>query len=128
PEAPVPPTAAHQQGSLLAVLRQPAVIALLLVCFASQLSFAPYYNFFTLLLERHGHARTYVGALWAVAVVAEIVLFIYAAPIIRRFGARRVLIAALLATVLRWWLTPLCADSLALLVLLQIGHALSFGA
>ena len=128
PEAPVPPSGAQQQGSLMAVLKQPAVIALLLVCFASQLSYAPYYNFFTPLLERHGHPRTYAGLLWSVAVIAEIVLFIYAAPIIRRFGPRRVLIAALGATAVRWLLTPIGADSLLLLVFLQIGHALSFGA
>ena len=54
------------------VLWRPEVMALLIACLCSQMSFAPYYNFFTLFLERHGHARSLSGVLWAVAVVAEI--------------------------------------------------------
>nr|WP_277817188.1 MFS transporter [Solimonas terrae] len=114
--------------SLGAVLRDPGVKAMLIVCFCSQLSYAPYYNFFTLFIERHGHPRDLVGLLWALAVLAEIVMFFYAGRIIARWGARRVMMAAMAATMLRWTLTAWCADSLPMLVVLQFGHALSFAA
>lgn len=120
--------AALPLASVGAVMRRPEVIALLIACLCSQMSFAPYYNFFTLFLERHGHARSLAGVLWAIAVVAEIVLFIYMSRLIARFGARRLLLAALASTVLRWLLTVWLVDSVAALVVVQLSHALTFGA
>lgn len=129
PESPsLPSSHTVVTRSIFHVMRDPGVIALLLVCFCSQLSYAPYYNFFTLFIERHGHPPQLIGMLWALAVLAEIVMFFYAGRIIARWGARRLLIVAMAATMLRWSLTAGCADSLAMLVLLQLGHALSFAA
>ncbi|MGH8445731.1 MAG: MFS transporter [Solimonas sp.] len=129
PEPPaLPVTDYAAPASLFAVLRNPGVLALLAVCFCSQLSYAPYYNFFTLFLERHGHPRSYAGLLWSLAVIAEIVMFVHAGRIIARYGARRVMIAALAATALRWTLTVAVIDSLPLLFMLQASHSLSFAA
>ncbi|HVT34677.1 MAG TPA: MFS transporter, partial [Nevskiaceae bacterium] len=75
PDAPVMHHADAPQGSIREVLRRPEVLALLAVCLASQLSFAPYYNFFTLFLERHGYTRGQAGFLWALGVIAEIGMF-----------------------------------------------------
>ncbi|WP_020650257.1 MFS transporter [Solimonas variicoloris] len=123
---PLRAAAAGAPASLLAALRQPGVLALLVVCFCSQLSFAPYYNFFTLFLDRHGYARSVAGLLWSLAVIAEIVMFVYAGRLIARVGARRLMVLALAATALRWSLTALCVDAWPLLIALQISHALSF--
>jgi PPP family 3-phenylpropionic acid transporter len=114
--------------STLAVLRQPAVIALLVICFFSQLSYAPYYNFFTVFLERHHSSRSFAGRLWALAVVAEIGFFIFSARLLRSVGSRRLMIAALASTVLRWLLIGLGADSLTILMIAQLLHASSFAA
>ena len=113
---------------ILSVLGRREVIAFLLVCFCSQLSFAPYYNFFTLFLEHHGYRRSLAGVLWTVGVVAEIGLFLVIGRYIRRYGARAVLLLALATTALRWTLTATLVDSLAVLVLSQLLHATSFGA
>ena len=125
-------TAPHDPGVPMerigGVARRPEVIALFVACLCSQMSFAPYYNFFTLFLERHGHARSVAGVLWATAVVAEIVLFLYMSRILQRFGARQLLLAALATTVLRWLATVALADSFAALLLIQTSHALTFGA
>lgn len=118
--------AAGPRPAMLAVLRQRAVIALLLVCFCSQLSFAPYYNFFTVFLERHHYSRGFAGQLWALAVIAEIVFFVFSARLLRAAGARRLMIAALSTTILRWLLIGFGVDSLALLVIAQLLHASSF--
>ncbi|MES0874472.1 MFS transporter [Sinimarinibacterium thermocellulolyticum] len=113
---------------ILSVLRRREVLAFLLVCFCSQLSFAPYYNFFTLFLEQHGYRRSLAGVLWTVGVVAEIGLFVVIGRYIRRFGARAVMLLALATTALRWLLTATLVDELAVLLLSQLLHATSFGA
>ncbi len=117
-----------ERPSIWVALKNPAVAALLFACFCSQLSYAPYYNFFTLFLERHHYARGYIGLLWALGVVAEIAMFMIAARVIGNLGPRKVMLMALAATVLRWAATAAAVDSLAVLLLAQMAHALSFGA
>ena len=128
PEVPAPVSAGGESVPILAVLKRPWVQALLAACLLSQLSFAPYYNFFTLFLDRHGYTRGTAGLLWSLAVIAEIGLFLVMGRMISAFGARRLMLVVLAATAARWILTALLADSLPLLVLLQLTHALTFGA
>ncbi len=128
PEVPAPTHAAAESEPILDVLRRPWVKALLAACLLSQLSFAPYYNFFTLFLEHHHHSRGTAGFLWALAVLAEIGLFLLMGRLISAVGARRLMLMVLGATAARWALTPLLADSLPLLALLQLSHAMTFGA
>ena len=127
-EPPAPPRVREARGALWVILRRPEVMALLLVCFASQLSFATYYNFFTLFLERHGYSRGFAGLLWALAVLAEIALFWWMRPLIQRFGVRNLMLWAIGGTAGRWAVTALAVDQLWLLILAQLSHALTFGA
>lgn len=113
-------------GGFLARARQPAVIALLATCFLSQLSFAPFYGFFSIYLESNDYDRRAIGALWALGVVAEVIVFVYTGRIIRLLGARTVLIAAMLATTVRWVLLALFVDVPLLLTASQLLHFLSF--
>ena len=128
PEVPALPASHAPPPPILEVLKRRSVQALLLACLLSQLSFAPYYNFFTLFLVRHEYTRGTAGLLWALAVMAEVALFLVMGRLIAAVGARRLMLAVLLATAARWGLTPLAVDSLPLLVLLQLSHALTFGA
>lgn len=111
----------------MSVLRRPAVLTLLAACFLSQLSFAPFYAFFSLYLEAHAYTRGVIGALWALGVLAEVVVFLYSGRMIRRWGARNMLVFALASAVLRWLLLALFVDVPALLVLGQLLHFSSFG-
>lgn len=113
-------------GGFLARARRPEVMALLGACFLSQLSFAPFYGFFSIYLEQHAYSRGAIGGLWALGVVAEVVVFLYTGRIIRRFGARAVLVVTLLTSALRWALMALFVDVALLLVLSQLLHFLSF--
>lgn len=113
-------------GGFLARVKKPAVLALLAACFLSQLSFAPFYGFFSIYLEQHAYSRGAIGALWALGVVAEVVVFLYTGRIIRRFGARPVLVVTMLSSALRWLLLALFVDVPALLALSQTLHFLSF--
>ena len=128
PDAQVQQASDGPSQSIWQMLRRPKVLVLLTVCLASQLSFAPYYNFFTLFLERHGYTRTTAGVLWSIGVIAEIGVFVVMGRVIARFGARRVMLLAVLLTAVRWLMTALLVDSWTALILAQLSHALTFGA
>ncbi len=102
------------------------MLALLAACFLSQLSFAPFYAFLSIYLEQHDYSRSAIGALWALGVVAEVIVFLYTGRIIRRFGARPVLVATMLCSAFRWTLLALFVDIGVLLVFSQLLHFLSF--
>ena len=112
---------------LLDVLRRPTVVALILICFLSQLSFAPYYGFFSIYLEQHDYSRSETGFLWALGVLAEIGVFLVTGRLIRHWGARRVMLVAMASTAVRWLCLPLTVDWLPGLIVLQCLHLSSFG-
>lgn len=118
---------AEKQPRMIGTLKRPEVIALLMSCLLAQASHGPYYAFFSIYLEHHAYTRTLIGLLWALGVVAEIVVFLFMHGLLPRFGARKLLMTALLITVVRWLLIAAQAQSLPLLLLAQIGHAASFG-
>lgn len=126
-EAAHPAASPIPADSLWRVLRRPSVIGLLLICFLSQFSFAPYYGFFSLFLDQHGYGRGQTGLLWALGVVAEIWVFLYTGRLFARFGVRRVMMFAMACTALRWLGLPLFVDCVPVLVLLQVLHFASFG-
>ncbi len=118
---------AQQQQSLGQVLRQPAVLALLVVCFLLQASHGPYYAFYTIYMEDHGYQRSAIGMLWALGVIAEILVFLVMHRWLPRYGARRLLLAALLITALRWFIMGTSVNSFGLMFFAQLLHAASFG-
>ena len=115
------------QGSILQVLRRPEVLALLLVTFLMQASHSTYYAFYSIYMEDIGYSSTAIGELWALGVVAEVVLFLFMHRLLPRWGARRVLIASLAIAVVRWVLVGLTPDNLPLVLLAQLMHAATFG-
>ncbi|MBP6596692.1 MAG: MFS transporter [Arenimonas sp.] len=106
--------------------KRPGVRRFLLVALLMQVGFGPFYVFYTLHLQAAGHSGAEIGMLWSVGVLIEIGMFWQAPRLMARFGASRLLSASLAVTVLRWTLTALYADSLAIMVLAQCTHALSF--
>jgi len=109
------------------VLKQPAVMALLLVCFLVQASHGPYYTFYTLYMAEHGYSESLIGQLWALGVIAEVGVFLKMPRWLPHYGARRLLIAATLLTALRWLLLAEFVDVLWMMVFTQTLHAASFG-
>lgn len=127
----VPESAAAHQSiddePLSAVLRRPAVVSLLLLCFLVQASHGPYYTFYSLYLVSYGYSEAAVGQLWALGVVAEIGVFLKMYRWLPRFGARRLLLVATVLTALRWLLIALFVEQLWIVILAQTLHAASFG-
>jgi PPP family 3-phenylpropionic acid transporter len=116
-----------EQPPISGVLRHPPVVALLLVSFLNQFSHGPYYTFFSIYLEGLGYSRTLIGGLWDLGVVAEIGMFLLVPWLLPRLGARRLMLAAMALTSLRWLLIGRFADRLPLLLFAQTLHAFSFG-
>lgn len=91
-----------------------------------QLSFAPFYAFFALYLGQLGYAPMAVGAMIALGVAAEVVMFLVAGKILIRYRLSRVLAFCMSVTALRWWLMGGFADYFWILILAQLAHAFSF--
>ena len=66
---------AIEREPIAGVLKKPAVISLLAICFLLQASHGPYYTFYSLYLTTNGYSETIVGQLWALGVVAELLYF-----------------------------------------------------
>ncbi|MEW7977457.1 MAG: MFS transporter [Candidatus Sedimenticola endophacoides] len=117
----------RRQPSITRVLRLPAVIAFFMVCFLHQAGHGTYYTFYSIYMESAGYSKTVIGQLWALGVIAEVVVFLFMHRLLPRFGARRVLICSLLLAALRWMLIGQFADSLAVMLFAQTLHAATFG-
>lgn len=125
-EKPVELEYEHKQG-LCAILKQPPVLAFFAVVFLLQVSHAPYYVFFSLHLEELEYSRALIGQLWALGVLAEVVIFVYMHRIMQRFSLRDITLFSLIITTVRWLVIGYCSDSLPLLIVAQCMHAFSFG-
>ena len=109
------------------VIKQPKVLAFLVVCFLMLCSHGPYYTFYTIYLQEQGYSPYMTGVLWAVGVLAEVIIFLFMHRLLPAFGCRKLLIITLLLTTLRWLLIGFFIDNLAVLFLAQLIHAFSFG-
>ncbi len=118
----------EDHGGFLKQVRRPRIMAFYLSVGLMQLSNGPYYTFLSLHLEALGYSRGMIGQLWALGVLAEIVLFMLMARLLARYSLRTVLLASFLITALRWLLLGNLADHLPVLLFAQLMHAATFGA
>lgn len=125
-----PPVTAMQgdEAGFRQRLRRPETLAFFAAAFLAQVSFGPYYTFFSIYLGEHGYAPSVQGLLWSIGVLVEIGLLFLSQRIFRRWGARRLLVFSLGITTVRWWVTAAWPDSLSMMVLAQTTHAFSFAA
>lgn len=114
-------------SSMLKTCFQPKVFALLLACFLIQASHGPYYTFFSIYAEDNGYSRSLVGQLWSLGVLAEVGVFYYMYRWLPKLGAKRLLVIAMLLTVIRWWLIAYYVEYLSILLFAQLLHAASYG-
>lgn len=115
------------QVPLRQVLRRPAVLALLAVCFLMQAGHGPYYGFYSIYLAERGYGAGLIGQLWGLGVLAEVGVFLVMHRIVLRVGLRALLLGSLALAVLRWFLIAWFVDSLGILVAAQLLHAATFG-
>jgi len=112
--------------SFRASLMRRHVWVYLLAVVLMQISFGPYYNFFSILLADFGYPLMAVSLFWLVAIGAEIFVFIYVSRFYRWLGVGNLLLLSMVLTVLRWMITGAFPDHIALLIFAQALHAFSF--
>lgn len=119
----------HETGhlSLLKTLKNKHILALLIACLLVQASHGPYYTFYSIYAESHGYGNTWIGILWAVGVLSEVVAFALMPWLVQRFGLRLLLLASLFSGSLRWLLIGFFIDNIYITTFAQIFHASTFG-
>jgi PPP family 3-phenylpropionic acid transporter len=115
--------ATHPSARML--LRNPAFLTVAAAASLVQASHALYYGFSTIAWQTEGLDGTAIGALWALGVLAEIVLFALSARL--PFAPTTLILFGAAGAVIRWSAMAL-APPAAALPALQCLHALSFGA
>ncbi len=126
------PVASHHPaavpGGFWRIVTQPTMLCFLLMSFLLQLSHGPYYTFYSLyLIDNHGYSSGVTGLLWALGVLAEVVIFMVMHHLLRRCSLRNLLLWILMLTTVRWWLIAAFAQHWPLLLIAQLFHAGSFG-
>lgn len=111
-------------GSLLG--NRPFLLFLLTVSFL-QASHAVYYGFSALHWQAAGHSTATIGWLWAEGVMAEVLLFIAGAGLVRRFGPLGLVSLAAVGGLVRWSVLAATTELWALAAVQPL-HALTFGA
>jgi PPP family 3-phenylpropionic acid transporter len=109
------------------LLRDPTFVAVLAAASLTQASHAVYYSFSALEWRGAGLDGTAIAALWALGVIAEIVLFAISGRLPPFFQPTVLLIIGAAGGALRWAAMALDPPALVL-PSLQLLHALSFGA
>lgn len=124
-EQPAPARAAP--AAIGARLREPAVLAFLVSVFCMIFAHGALYGFWSLYLERHGYSRTAIGAIWALGVIAEILLFALQRRLFERFSAVTLLGFSLCIGVLRFaWVGATDAERVVVIAS-SLMHAITFG-
>ena len=118
---------ADAEGSLRGILKRGDVVAMFLAAMLLQVAHGPYYVFYSVYLQEHGYASGETGQLWALGVVAEIVLFAYAPRLFARVWVRAVFLSSLFLGGVRWLIVAWGIEHLPLILLAQLLHAASFG-
>lgn len=116
------------QASFLSLLTSKAVIGFIVVNIFLQISFGPYYTFFSIFLESAGYSASLIGVFWAIGVIAEVILFWQFGRIMHLMSWRTWIAVSLIVTGIRWALTGYLLHSFWTLILLQTLHAFSFAA
>lgn len=90
-----------------------------------QVSFGPFYNFFTIYTTDHGVSLDITIYLWSFGVIVEIFMLYFQGSLLRR-NLLLILQATTFITAFRWFLLFLFPDNITVLFFSQAIHALSF--
>lgn len=119
--------APRREMPILRLLSNRLFVVFILATSLIHASHAAYYGFATLHWRQAGYSDDLIGILWAVGVLAEVVLFAASAAVVRRLGPMRLFTIAAALGAARWAVMGTTTDFAALLVI-QTFHAATFGA
>ena len=104
------------------------VLLFFVVSFLLQVSHGAYYTYFSIYLSSLDYSKTQIGWLWALGVIAEVIVFVVMHRWLKRSAIENIMLLSLALTLIRWAITAYYADSLLLITIMQCLHAFSFGA
>lgn len=110
-----------------ALVTSPLFLLFLTACGLVQAAHAVFYVYGVLHWRGLGLSATWTGVLWAIAVIAEILLFARSGAVLKILSPLGLIALGACAAVLRW-IAMAFDPPFAALVVLQILHALTFGA
>ncbi len=116
------------QSGLLPIIKRPEILGFFLVYLLLQLAHGPYYVFFSVYLSHHDYDTDIIGYLWAIGVMAEVVLFIFMKPILARVSLRSILLISIFLSICRWLIIAFAVESVPSILFAQVLHAATFGA
>ncbi len=111
----------------LALVRSPLFLLFLLATGLVQSTHAVYYAFGTIHWQAQNISAAVIGLLWAVGVIAEILLFMFSKRVLKVCSPVNLICVAAIASVMRWSITAF-SPPLGLLFVVQALHGLTFGA
>jgi PPP family 3-phenylpropionic acid transporter len=119
-----PGTPAVTQRGATSLLREPGFLAIIVASALIQGSHAAYYTFASITWQLSGLGGLTIAGLWALGVLAEIVVF----ALSPRFALQPSVLVAIgaLSAVARWLITAQ-EPPVAVLAVVQLAHGLSFG-
>jgi PPP family 3-phenylpropionic acid transporter len=123
--------APHPHGAAtgaLRVLRQPVVAWFFAGVFLTVLAHTSLYAFYSLYLASLGYGKGAIGLLWGIGVLVEVAWFYLQGRWLGQATVHRWLLVAALASALRFGLIAALGAWVAVLVVAQCLHALSFAA
>ncbi|MGQ2386005.1 MFS transporter [Acinetobacter ursingii] len=112
---------------LLPILKRPHIFAFFAIEFILLFSHAPFYSFYSNYLKEADFTTTEIGFLWAVGVIAEIIMFAYAHLFLSRYSLKKLVSLCLIMTSIRWMVAGLFSNSFIAQFAAQTIHAFSFG-
>ncbi|MFP4075744.1 MAG: MFS transporter [Halochromatium sp.] len=115
------------QPSLRRLLQRREISLFLAACLLMQASHGAYYAFYSIHLEAEGYSEAAVGALWALGVAIEVLVFLRMHWLLERFSAQGLMLVSVALAVVRWLVIGFLVEVVALQILVQILHAATFG-
>ncbi len=125
-----PPVRPVEEGStegLWQIIKRPAVLSFLAVYLLIQLSHGPYYSFYSIYMSEQGYDKTQIGLLWALGVVAEVLVFWVMHRLLSWTGLCAMVQFGMAVSVLRWLMIAWLPDQLWAVLVAQLFHAVTFG-
>ncbi|MBI3089374.1 MAG: MFS transporter [Candidatus Tectomicrobia bacterium] len=113
--------------SLGRLLGNRTYVIYLATAFLMRLSHAGYVTFYSIYLDSLGVSRGIIGVAWSLGVICEVAVLMTSGRIVRRAGVQALILLAMGAAVLRWFLFA-TATNPGVLVAAQSLHGLTFGA
>ena len=117
----------HSFSNRFNIIFKKRLVVFLVCAFLMLVSHGAYYGFFSIHLESLGFGSAFIGFAWALASISEILVMIKSDSIFKKFSINKVLAFSFTVAGARWFFTAFAESGFSIL-LLQLMHALTYGA